>query len=313
MAKTILVLGGLLPDELAHLESAFKVIRLPREPNPEAVLAEHRNDIVGIVATPLKRVNKTLMQAFPNLEIISQFGIGVDNIDFEAAAAQGIVVTNTPGLVTSDTADIALALMLGVARRTTEGDAYIRVGKWYGGHMGLGVSLTGKTVGILGLGRIGQAVACRAAAFEMKVVYNGRREKPDQPYRYYPDLEAMAQDSNFLVLCCAGGEETRHLVNAAVLKALGPKGYLINVARGSVVDESALLVALRNKAIAGAGLDVYEDEPNVPEALMKMDNVVLLPHIGTATVETRTKMGQLVVENLLAHFDGKPLKTPVAA
>lgn len=313
MTKTILHLGGLMPAQLDVLEQDFRIIRLTKEPDPEAILQQHRNDIVAILTSFTRRVNRQLIEALPNLEIICQYGVGVDNIDLDAARERHIVVTNTPELVTNDTADIALALLLACARRVVEGDAYVRVGKWANGPMPLGNSLTGKTVGIVGLGRIGQAIARRAAAFDMNVIYYGRQEKPEFPYSYYPDLVKLAEDSDFMILSVAGGADTRHLVNADVLQALGPQGYVINVSRGSVIDEDALLIALRNRAIAGAGLDVFESEPHVPEALYSMDNVVLLPHVGTATVETRTKMGHLVLENLMAHFDGKPLLTPVAA
>lgn len=313
MTRTILALGTLLPHEMEELERDFSVIRLAKESDPEATLQQHRNDIVGIIASPMKKVNRHLIEALPNLEIICQFGVGIDNIDLQAAKERHIAVTNTPDLVTNDTADIALSLLLNCARRTVEADAYVRVGKWVNGPMPLGTSLTGKTVGIVGLGPIGQAVARRAEAFDMNVIYYARREKPEFSYSYYPELMKLAEDSDFMVLTVAGGAETRHLVNADVLKALGPQGYLINVARGSVVNEEALLIALRNREIAGAGLDVFDNEPHVPEAFFTMDNVVLLPHIGTATAETRKKMGQLVLLNLRAHFNGEPLKTPVAA
>ncbi len=312
MPRTILALGTLLPAEMEELERDFSVIRLAKESDPEAVLQQHRNDIIGLIVSPMKKATRHLIEALPNLEIICQFGVGVDNIDLQAARDRHIAVTNTPDLVTNDTADIAMALLLSCARRTVEGDAYVRVGKWANGPMPLGTSLTGKTVGIIGLGRIGQAVARRAAAFDMNVIYYGRQEKPEFSYSYYPDLMKLAEDSDLVVLTVAGGPETRHLVNADVLRALGPQGYLINVARGSVVDEEALLIALRNREIAGAGLDVFDNEPHVPESFFTMDNVVLLPHIGTLTAETRKKMGQLVLENLRAHFHGEPLKTPVA-
>lgn len=313
MTRTILHIGGLMPAELAQLETEFRVIRLGRETDPEGVLQQYRNDIVGIVTSFTRRVNRQLIEALPNLEIICQFGVGVDNIDLDAARERHIAVTNTPDLVTNDTADIALALLLGCARRVVEGDAYVRVGKWANGPMPLGVSLSGKTVGIVGLGRIGQAVARRASAFDMRIVYHSRQERSEFSYSYYSDLGKLAKESDFMILTVSGGAETRHLVNANILKALGPEGYLINVARGSVVDQEALLVALRNQEIAGAGLDVFENEPQVPEALFTMDNVVLLPHVGTATVETRTKMGLLVLKNLNAYFNGEPLMTPVAA
>ena len=201
--------------------------------------------------------------------------------------------------------------MLNVARRAVEGDAYVRAGMWKNGPLALGTSLSGKRVGIVGLGRIGQAVARRATGFNMQISYHGRNEKPDQPYRFYADLKFMAAEVDFLVLTCPGGPATHHLIDYKVLQALGPSGHLINISRGSVVREDDLLVALRNKSIAGAGLDVYENEPHVPPALLTMDNVVLTPHIGSATRETRQRMGQIVVDNLLAHFAGHKLITPV--
>jgi lactate dehydrogenase-like 2-hydroxyacid dehydrogenase len=258
-------------------------------------------------------VTRHLIEALPNLEIIAVYGVGYEYVDIEAARARGIAVTNTPGVLAPEGADTALALMLAVARRICEADMYVRVGKWLNGPMPFGVSLHGKTAGILGLGGIGQAIAQRCRAFEMDVAYTGPREKPDQPYKYYADLTAMARDSDFLVIACPGGEATRGIVNYKVLEALGPRGFVINVARGSVIERDDLMAALSNKAIAGAGLDVFWDEPHVPEPLISMDNVVLLPHIGSATMETRTRMARLLLENLLAYFAGEPLKTPVAA
>ena len=312
MTKAILALNNIPPTGLEQLEADFKIIRLWQEDDPESVIHKHCNDIVAIISSYTRTVSRKLIEALPNLEIISNFAVGTDNIDLAAARERGVAVTNTPDILTGDTADTALALLLCLARRVVEGDAYVRVGKWLNGPMPLGVCLAGKTVGIVGLGRIGQAIADRATAFGMNVVYYGRQEK-NVSFRFYPQLRDMAQDVDFLVLSCAGGCETKHIVDEAVLKALGPHGFLINVARGSVVDEEALLVALRNKDIAGAALDVYDNEPHVPEALFSMDNVVLLPHIGSATVETRGRMGQLVIDNILAYFNGEPLKTPVAA
>lgn len=313
MSKTILALGSLLPAEMEDLEARFDVIRLWRENDPEQILQTRRNDVVAILSTYLTPVRRRLIEALPNLEIIAQFGAGTDNIDLDVAAARNIAVTNTPDILTGDTADTALALVLATSRRICEADMYVRIGKWANGPMGLGTSLGGKTAGIVGLGRIGQAIARRLAAFDMHVAYHGPREKDDQPYTYYESLADMAADCDFLILACSGGEDTAGIVDYNILEKLGPRGYLINVARGSVVVEDDLLAALSNRAIAGAGLDVYADEPHVPDALFKMDNVVLLPHIGSATVETRTAMGRLVLDNLSAHFEGQPLKTPVAA
>jgi lactate dehydrogenase-like 2-hydroxyacid dehydrogenase len=288
-------------------------VRLYQEADPEATLQAIKQDVVGIVsAAGSKGVRRHLIEALPNLEIISQFGVGVDNIDLDAARERGIAVTNTPDVLTDDTADIAVSLLLALSRRICEGDMFVRVGKWAGGHaLPLGVTPKGKTAGIVGLGRIGKAIAKRLVSFDMRIVYHGRRQKADLAWPFYKDLEKMAADCDYLILAVPGGPDTHNMVGDRVLAALGPKGYLINIARGSVVDEEALVRALTNKTIAGAGLDVYANEPNVPEALKAMDNVVLLPHIGSATVETRTIMGEIVCSNLEAHFAGKPLLTPV--
>ncbi|MBU6235484.1 MAG: 2-hydroxyacid dehydrogenase [Alphaproteobacteria bacterium] len=310
--RTVLALSPLLPPEMAKLETRFKTVRLYNESDPEKALQAVKNDVVGIISNPATPVRRGLIEALPNLEIVTQFGVGVDNIDFEATRERGIAVTNTPDVLTDDTADIAVSLLLSLSRRICEADMFVRVGKWGTTPMPLGVTPKGKTVGIVGLGRIGKAIAKRLVAFDMRVVYHGRKQKAELAWPFYSDLEKMAADCDYLVLACSGGPDTYHIVNARVLEALGPKGYLVNVARGSVVDEEALVDALVNKRIAGAGLDVYAHEPNVPDPLKTMDNVVLLPHIGSATVETRTIMGEIVLANLESHFSGKPLITKVA-
>lgn len=312
MKRALLLLTNLiLPAEMAALEKEFEILPLAREKDPDALLHARRNDIVAIASSTTMPVSRTLIEALPNLEIIAQFAVGVDNIDLHAAKERGIAVTNTPDVLTDDTADTALSLLLAVSRRICEGDMYVRVGKWLNGPMPLGNSLKNKTAGIVGMGRIGQAIASRCEAFGMKIIYQGPRKKAYIAYGYEPDVEKLAEVSDYLILSCPGGAATHHLVHAPVLKALGPKGFLINVSRGSVVKEEDLISALTNKEIAGAGMDVFANEPHVPEAFLKMDNVVLLPHIGSATVETRAVMGQLVVKNLLAHFHGDPLLTPV--
>ncbi len=311
MKKTILALGSILPSEMKEVEKHFNLLKLWKQADPEEALHVYKNDIVGILSTAGgMAVTKRMIDGLPNLELIAQFGVGVDNIDLAAAAERRVAVTNTPDVVTSDTADIALALILAVMRRIVEADVTVRTGGWR--PFPLGSTLAGKTVGIIGLGRIGQAIAKRCEGFDIKIAYHGRTEKK-VPYQYYADLTQMAQNIDVLVAACPGGEGTRHIVNGKVLKALGPQGFLINIARGSVVQTEDLLIALNNKEIAGAGLDVYENEPEVPEALKSMDNVVLLPHIGTATLETRTVMGQLVLANIMAHFEGKALVTPVTS
>jgi len=313
MNKTILAIQSILPAEMEELETQYNVIRLWEERDPEGTIRENQNDIIGVLSTyDSKGVSERLIEALPNLEIIAQFGVGYDNIDLSAAHQRGIAVTNTPDVLTDDTADVALFLLLTVARRAVEGDMFVRVGRWQGGgRMPLSTSVTGKTIGIYGLGKIGKAIARRAESFNTRVIYSSRSKKDDVSYEYVESLEELARESDFLVLACAGGPETKGAVDYKVLEALGQKGYLINIARGSVVVEDDLLIALRNGTIAGAGLDVFAQEPNVPEEMLKMDNVVLSPHIGSATIETRSKMSQLVVQNFLAHFNGNPLLTPV--
>lgn len=311
MKHKILAIQSLLPAQMEVLEDRYDVIKLWKEQDPESAIKNNLNEIEAIVSTyDSAGVSGRLIRSLPNLSLIAQFGVGIDNIDIEAAKEREVYVTSTPGILTADTADIALSLMLACARRVCEADMFVRVGRWNGARFPLGTSMKGKIVGILGLGRIGQAIAKRAEAFEMEVVYYGRTPKEECDYPFYGDLIEMAKRSDFLVLACAGNQEMKGLVDYGVLEALGPKGYLINIARGFVVKQQDLLIALANRAIAGAGLDVYENEPNVPQELVKMDNVVLLPHIGSATTETRTKMGQLVLDNLEAHFSGESLLSP---
>lgn len=313
MKQTILALQSLLPDEMDILEDHFDVIRLWESTDPEQTIRNRRMDISGILSTyNSKGVSARLIEALPNLEIIAQFGAGYDNIDVATAHKHNIEVTTTPDVLTDDTADVALFLLLNVARRAVEADMFVRLGRWQGGAFPLSTSLSGKKVGIVGLGKIGAAIAKRAEAFNMKICYFGRIKKENIPYVYYNSLLDMAKNADFLVIACSGGEDTKNLIDYKVLEALGKKGYLINIARGSVVNEEDLLIALRNKAIAGAGLDVFAHEPNVPEEMIKMDNVVLSPHVGSATMETRSKMGLIVINNFLAHFEGNPLLTPIA-
>lgn len=312
MKKTILALGTLLPAEMDELEKHYDIIRLWKEADPEAALQAHKNDIVAILSSYNGMpVTRRILEALPNVSMIGQFGMGVDNIDLAAVKERHIELSNTPDILTNDTADIAMSLLLSVSRRIVEADMYVRVGKWPSGAFPLGVSLSGKRAGIVGMGRIGQAIARRCAGFDMAISYHGPREKADMPYQYYADLRQMAENSDFLILACPGGPDTKHIINTKILKALGPKGYVINIARGSVINTDDLLIALSNRDIAGAGLDVYETEPNIPQALISMDNVVLLPHIGSATSETRSAMGKLVIANILAHFEGQKLLTPV--
>lgn len=253
-------------------------------------------------------VDQALLDTLPALEIVAVNGVGYDRIDLGAVRARGVRVTTTPDVLTDDVADLAIGLMLAVDRRIAFNDRAVREGGW---NVPLGRRASGRRIGIFGFGRIGQAIARRAAPFAREVLYAARHERPESGYRFVPDIGALAEACDTLILIAPGGTETRHVVNKAVLEKLGRHGVLINVARGSLVDEPALIAALADGTIAGAGLDVFEDEPKVPDALKAMDQVVLLPHQGSATVECRAAMAALVLANLDAHFSGLPLVTPL--
>lgn len=253
-----------------------------------------------------------LIEAAPNLELIANWGVGYDRVDMEAARKRNVIVTNTPDVLTECCADLAMALILAVGRRVAEGDRYVRAGNWPRlGDLRLGTRVNGARLGIIGLGRIGKAAARRAKAFDMEISYFGRTEQKDVTYRYYPDPVSLAADADYLLLTCPGGPATHHLVDKDVLVAMRPESFLVNVSRGSVIDEAALVDALKDGQIAGAALDVFENEPNVPEELFEMENVVLQPHQSSASHETRREMHDLVVENVRLHFAGKPVRTPV--
>jgi hydroxypyruvate reductase len=250
----------------------------------------------------------TLLDALPALEIISVFGVGYDGVPVDYCRSRGIKVTNTPDVLTDDVADVAVGLVLMTGRSFVHANRFVHAGEWQKRGASLATKLAGKTAGILGLGRIGKAIAQRLSAMEMKIAYTGRKPQ-DVPYKFIPDLKGLAAVSDFLIVACPGGVATKNIVNADVLAALGKKGTLVNIARGSIVDEPALVTALQNGAIKAAGLDVFADEPNIPVPMMTMDNVVLLPHVGSATHETRKAMGDLCKANLDAWFAGKPLPT----
>ena len=286
----------------------FTVHRLFEATDRAALLAEVGPRIRGIAGG---NVDAALMDKLPKLEIIANFGVGYDSIDTAAAKARGIHVTNTPNVLNDAMAEITIGLMVALARRLPQADRYVRDGKWPSGSFPLQSELTGKTVGILGLGRIGKEIAARCQAMKMRVVYFGRHRQPREPYLFYDNLIAMARDADWLVLIAPGGKATEKIVDRDVLEALGPKGRLVNMARGTLVDEAAMVDMLQSGRLGGAALDVFEKEPQVPEMLFGLDNVVLSPHQGSATNETRFLMGQLVVDNLVAHFNGEPLLSPV--
>jgi len=309
--QEIVVTAPMYPPTLAALDADFIAHRLWEAKDRTSFLAGLADRVTGIATMGETGADAALMDALPKVRIIASNSVGVDAIDLAAAKARGIGVSNTPGVLNECVADLGMALTLAISRRLVEADRYVRAGQWPKGAFAFGTKLGGKTMGIVGMGRIGQQVAQRAAAFGMTIVYHSRHKKPDIAYRYYDDLAAMAAASDFLLLILPGGAATKNLVDARILAALGKKGFLINIARGSVVDEAALVKALQDGVIAGVALDVFADEPRAPEALFAMDNVILQPHQASATHETRTAMGQLMIDNLKAHFAGKPLLTPV--
>jgi lactate dehydrogenase-like 2-hydroxyacid dehydrogenase len=312
MKPDVLLVWPNRPRQMAVLEESYTLHRHDLAKDPEALLRDVGARIAALATTGGMGLKRELIEKLPNLKLVASSGVGYDSIDIAACNERGIVVTNTPDVLTGDVADLGLALILATQRGLVRGDRWVREGRWKrDGMMPLTTAISGKRLGIAGLGRIGKAVALRALPLGLEIGYFGRTPRTDVPYRFYNDLQAMCRDIDILLLSCPGGESTRNLVNADVLKALGPTGTLINIARGTVVDEPALIEALRTGGIAGAGLDVFATEPNVDEALIAMDNVVLYPHHSSGTVETRDAMAQLVVDNLAAFFAGTPLLTPV--
>jgi lactate dehydrogenase-like 2-hydroxyacid dehydrogenase len=310
----VLLIGPEKPVIAKGLNSTFNVVKLPDANAREKFFSDQAPRIRGIaVAATSERIDGPFMSRFARLEIVSSFGVGYDHIDAAWAGSHGITVTNTPDVLTEEVADTALGLLLCTVREFPQAERYLRSGHWLQGDYPLSkATLRDRTVGLVGMGRIGQAIARRLDAMRVPVVYHSRRPAPDIPYQHYPNLLDMARQVEVLLVITPGGAQTRNLINAEVLAALGRQGILINMARGSVVDEPALIKALQQGTILSAGLDVYAREPHVLPELIAMDNVVLFPHLGSASVTTRQRMDQLVVDNLLAWAAGKPLLTPVA-
>ncbi|HTN62517.1 MAG TPA: 2-hydroxyacid dehydrogenase, partial [Devosia sp.] len=304
MPIEILQTGKLHATCEAALAQRYTVHKLHEQADKEAYLAQVAPRIRAHAGSGVKA---DLIAKLPKLEIIASFGVGVDNIDLAAAKAANVRVTNTPDVLNDAVAEMTIGLMIALARRIPQGDRFVRDGKWLKGGQGLFSELTGKTVGILGLGRIGKEIAQRAQAMKMRVVYHGRHRQENQPYVYYDKLIDMARDCDWLVLVAPGGKSTDRIVSRDVLNALGPNGMLVNMARGTLVDEPVMVELLANGGLGGAALDVFEKEPQVPEALFALDNVVLAPHQGSATHQTRDAMGATLVANLDAHFAGNPL------
>lgn len=305
----LLQIGGISDQMRARLSERFEIHVL--SDLPDNWLAENGGKITHIATNGHDGVAADIMSACPNLQMIGCYGVGYDAIDAEACAARGVPVSHTPDVLNAEVASTALMLMLALYRELLRDDAYVRAGRWVSeGNAPLTRSADGRRVGILGMGRIGQEIARKLAVFDAEIHYHSRTPK-DVPFTYHADLTEMAKAVEVLIVITPGGAATRHLVNADVLNALGPEGMLINVARGSVVDEAALVSALQEGRLGSAGLDVFDAEPNVPEALFAMPNVVLLPHVGSATVETRAAMGALVVDNIISHLDSGKLVSSV--
>ena len=294
------------PPELQPLLEGFPVVHRGNG-LPDGMDEATRRRITIVVTNGIRGCSAQLMDCFPHLQLIASLGIGLDAIDLPAARARGITVTHTPGVVADDVADLALAQLIALRRRTAEAESYLRAGRWPGGPFALAHSATDLRVGIVGLGAIGRAIAERATACRMAVSWYGPRPKPAVQWPYVDNLHQLAQQSTALVIACAGGSATHHLIGTSVLNALGPAGVVINIARGSVVDTRALIVALQSGAIAGAALDVFEEQPQVPQELLTLPNLRLTPHLGTATRETRATMAQRVLQSITAHLAAAPV------
>ncbi len=315
MSDFELLMPAYLTDFLADgLSSKFTLSKLWEAPDKDAQIEAVKDRVRILISGGIGRfkVDAAFIARFPKVEFIAHMGVGYDLVDVGYAAAHGITVSNTPDVLNEDVADIAMALLLDTVRQVPQCDAFLRAGKWLQGTFPLTATLRGRTMGILGFGRIGKAIARRAETFGLKIIYHGRSKQDGVAYTYHESAVALAEACDILMVVAPGGAETRHIVNKEVLEALGPNGVLVNVARGSLVDEEALIEALRDRKILGAGLDVFEFEPKVPKALMEMENTVLLPHMGSATHYTRQAMGQLVIDNVVSWTSGKGPLTPVA-
>jgi len=307
----VLLIGPLRPV-LARGFSGFTVRALPADGNHAAFFAEVGHVQAAAVSAPVIPIDAALFARLPRLQIVASFGVGYDHIDANAAAQHRVVVTNTPDVLTEEVADTAIGLLLCTVRELPQAERFLRAGQWPAGNYPLSrATLRNRSVGLAGMGRIGTAIARRLDAFGVPVAYHTRTPRAGLAYRHYPSLIELARAVDTLIVIVPGGPATKNLINANVLEALGPEGILINVARGSVVDEEALIAALRERKIMAAGLDVFVNEPDVPPELIAMDNVVLLPHVGSGSVFTREKMDQLLVDNILAWASSKPPLTPV--
>ncbi|WP_042119753.1 2-hydroxyacid dehydrogenase [Rhizobium etli] len=312
MPDVEILMAGAYPEwDMVDLEATYRVHRLWEAADRQELISKVGSNIRAIATRGELGASAELMKQLPKLEIVSCYGVGTDAIDLSYARANGIRVTNTPDVLTEDVADIAIGLLLSTARQIPQADVFVRTGQWGKIPMPLVRRVSGKKVGIVGMGRIGKAIAKRAAAFGCDISYFARNRDQDVAHGYEANLVALANWADFLIVIVPGGAATMKIINAEVLEALGPEGMLINVSRGTTVDEEALIAALQNRTIQAAGLDVFLNEPKIDERFLTLPNVVLQPHHGSGTIETRKAMGQLVRDNLAAHFAGQALPTPV--
>ena len=307
MAQEILQVSPLPPFMMKALQEADYIVHDHTHIKDPGALSK----VTAIIGTGAAKVDKKLLMMLPNVKLIAICGVGYDGVDVSAAMEKGIVVTHTPGVLTDDVADLAMGLLLSIGRRLPHADKFVRNGDWVDDVFALTHKVSGARLGVVGMGRIGRAIAKRAVAFDMRIAYTGREAKADLPYAFYESVTELAALVDYLVVAVPGGDRTKNLIDATVLKALGNKGYLINIARGSVVDQPVLVQALKDKAIAGAALDVFWDEPVIDPELRRLPNVVLTPHIASATVETRQAMVALTMDNLAAFYLKKAVPTPV--
>jgi lactate dehydrogenase-like 2-hydroxyacid dehydrogenase len=320
MTKAKILMPVPLYDNVINvLDDECELIKLWLSPSPDELIAREGPHIkalatgVNVLATGTSiPITADFMARFPHLELIAHLGVGYDLIDAKWAGAHNIIVTNTPDVLTDETADTAIGLLLCTIRQLPQADRFVRAGHWQHSTFPLTGTLRHKKIGIAGLGRIGKAIAKRLEPFGVSLCYFGRHQQKDVAYPFYADLIAMARDVDILIIATPGGPDTHHLVNTEVLNALGPHGMIINIARGSIIDETALIAALKDKRIFAAGLDVFEHEPHVPSELIGLDHLVLFPHIGSASHETRAAMGQLMIDNIRAWAAGRPPITPIA-
>ncbi|WP_050299151.1 2-hydroxyacid dehydrogenase [Yersinia frederiksenii] len=309
--QAVLIIAPVMDYLTEKLEQNFTVHKLFQVTDPDEFLAEQGKNIKAIVTRGDIGVTNEVLALLPEVQIISIFGVGTDAVDLDMTRERNIIVTTTPGVLTDDVADTALGLIIATSRRLCQADKFLRAGQWPHSSLPLSSKVTGKRLGIFGMGRIGQAIARRAAGFDMQIAYTDTVHIESLPYQYVPDLITLAKQSDILVVAISGGKDSAGLVNKTTFSAMPNHALLINIARGSMINQDDLIHALQQQEIGGAGLDVFADEPNVPQTLIDMDNVVLLPHIASATTETRIQMSDIVFSNILAHFSGEKAPTAI--